>query len=156
MIDWEDKKDILIDLIQVQNLPYGQIGKMFNCSGNNIKKVAKRLGIELKPRRKINEKETYELMKSSNIIVDVPMANQNGLTIRTFEALGFNRKLITTNKNIVNYDFYNPTNIYVYEGEGNFDFESDFFKKPYEKLPAEIKEKYSLSSFISTLLSEIK
>ena len=105
---------------------------------------------------KINEKETYDIMKSSNIIVDVPMANQNGLTIRTFEALGFNRKLITTNKNIANYDFYNPTNIYIYEGEGNFDFESDFFKKPYENLPKEIKEKYSLSSFIATLLSEIK
>ena len=102
------------------------------------------------------KKKTYDIMKSSNIIVDVPMANQNGLTIRTFEALGFNRKLITTNKNIANYDFYNPTNIYIYEGEGSFDFESDFFKKPYEILPKEIKEKYSLSSFISTLLSEIK
>ena len=59
MISWKDKKDILVDLIQVQNLPYEQIGKMFNCSGSNIKKVAIRLGIELKPKRKINENETF-------------------------------------------------------------------------------------------------
>lgn len=59
MEKWDEKKNILIDLIQVQNLPYEQIGRMFNCSGNNIKKVAKRLGIELKQKRKINENETF-------------------------------------------------------------------------------------------------
>ena len=52
MNKWDERKDILIDLIQIQNLPYEQIGSMFNCSGNNIKKVAKRLGIELKQKRK--------------------------------------------------------------------------------------------------------
>ena len=59
MKKWEDYKETLIDLIQVQKLPYEQIGKMFNCSGNNIKKVAKNLGIELTQRRKINENETF-------------------------------------------------------------------------------------------------
>ena len=103
---------------------------------------------------KINEKQTYELMKTSKMIVDVPMKNQNGLTIRTFEALGFNKKLITTNKNIVEYDFYDPQNIYVYEGE--FDFNSDFFTKPYRMPTKAIKDKYSLSSFLDALLEEVK
>lgn len=103
---------------------------------------------------KIDEKETYELMKTSKMIVDVPMKNQNGLTIRVFEALGFNKKLITTNKNIVEYDFYDPQNIYVYDGK--FDFESDFFTKPYRMLPKELKEKYSLSSFLDALLKEVE
>lgn len=68
MKKWDEKKDVLIDLIQVQNLPYEQIGKMFNCSGNNIKKVAKRLGIELKPKRKINENETFNKGKHQKSI----------------------------------------------------------------------------------------
>lgn len=68
MQKWDDKRNILIDLIQVQNLPYEQIGKMFNCSGSNIKKVAKRLGIELKSRRKINDKETFNKGKSKKHI----------------------------------------------------------------------------------------
>lgn len=59
MRNWEEQKDNLIDLIQVQKIPYEQIGKMFNCSGNNIKKVARKLGIELEPKRKINENETF-------------------------------------------------------------------------------------------------
>lgn len=59
MTNWEERKDTLIDLIQVQKLPYEQIGRMFNCSGNNIKKVARKLGIELVKKRKINESETF-------------------------------------------------------------------------------------------------
>ena len=46
MTNWKERKDTLIDLIQVQQLPYEQIGKIFNCSGSNIRKVAKKLGIE--------------------------------------------------------------------------------------------------------------
>ena len=59
MNNWEVRKDTLIDLIQVQKLPYEQIGKMFNCSGSNIKKVALKLGIELPVKRKVNPCETF-------------------------------------------------------------------------------------------------
>ena len=59
MTNWEERKDTLIDLIQIQKLPYEQIGRLFNCSGNNIKKVARKLGIELVQKRKINESETF-------------------------------------------------------------------------------------------------
>ena len=59
MKKWDERRELLVDLIQVKNIPYEQIGKMFNCSGSNIKKVAKKLGIELVQRRKINEKETF-------------------------------------------------------------------------------------------------
>ena len=60
MRDWNNEKKKLIKLIQVENIPYEQIGKMYNCSGSNIKKVAKKLGIELTPKRKINKNETYK------------------------------------------------------------------------------------------------
>lgn len=59
MIDWIYNKETLIDLIQVQKKSYSEIGRMFGCSGNNIKKVAKKLGIGLEKRRKINENETF-------------------------------------------------------------------------------------------------
>jgi hypothetical protein len=68
MRNWENEKDKLIDLIQVQKLPYTQIGKLYNCSGNNIKKVARKLGIELEPKRTINEKETFNKGKHKKCI----------------------------------------------------------------------------------------
>ena len=57
MIQWD--KNILVDLILVKQLPYEEIGRMFNCTGNSVKKAAKKLGIKLSQRRKINENETF-------------------------------------------------------------------------------------------------
>ena len=77
---------------------------------------------------------------------------QIGLTIRVFEALGAEKKLITTNTDIVNYDFYCEENIYVYDGM--FDLEAPFFKMPYKKIEQDIYEKYSLRNWLSILLRE--
>lgn len=55
---WKNEKENLEKLIN-QGLAYEEIGKQYSCTGANIKKVARRLGIELKPRRKINECETF-------------------------------------------------------------------------------------------------
>lgn len=46
-------------LILEDNLSYEEIGRNYGCSGANIKKVAKRLGVNLISRRKINENETF-------------------------------------------------------------------------------------------------
>jgi len=52
-------KEELEDLILIQKISYQELGKKYNCSGNNIKKVAKKLGITLPKRRIINDKETF-------------------------------------------------------------------------------------------------
>ena len=40
-------------------------------------------------------------------LIDVQPEGQSGLTLRPLEAIFFNKKLITNDKNIKNYDFYN-------------------------------------------------
>lgn len=52
-------KEILNDLINVQQLAYEEIGRKYGVSGNAIKKQARKLNIELPKRRKINAKETF-------------------------------------------------------------------------------------------------
>ena len=56
---WNDKKEELERLINVEHVSYEEIGRKFGCSGSNIKKVAYRLGIELPDRRRVNPKETF-------------------------------------------------------------------------------------------------
>lgn len=56
---WENEKDELERLINVERVSYAEIGRRYGCSGNNIKKVAKKLGIELPQRRSINPNETF-------------------------------------------------------------------------------------------------
>lgn len=55
---WKNEKENLEKLIN-QGIAYEEIGRKYGCTGSNIKKVAYRLGIELKSRRKINETETF-------------------------------------------------------------------------------------------------
>ncbi len=54
-----------------------------------------------------------DLFLKSNIIIDINNIDQSGLTIRTIETLGAEKKLMTTNKSILKDSFYNPNNINI-------------------------------------------
>ena len=49
----------------------------------------------------------YQFYLEGNIILDIAHPHQKGLSFRPYEAMGLRKKLITTNKDITNYDFYN-------------------------------------------------
>lgn len=100
--------------------------------------------------KKVSFDKAMEIFEESKCILDAPQKGQNGLTIRTIECLGAKRKLITTNKDIVNYDFYCPENIYVYDG--SFDFNSVFFKTDYKEIDVNIYKKYSLNNWINEII----
>ena len=55
---WFKEKNKLEELIS-QKKSYEEIGRMYGCSGSNIKKVCIRLGIKLEQKRIINPKETF-------------------------------------------------------------------------------------------------
>ena len=57
-INWDDKREEIEHLIK-NGTSYVKIGKIYNISGNGIKKVAKRLNIDLPVRRSINENEHF-------------------------------------------------------------------------------------------------
>lgn len=99
---------------------------------------------------KLSGEEVRKVMEESRCILDAPQGGQTGLTLRCLECMAGERKLVTTNTDIVNYDFYRKSNILVYPGTA--EERKEFFEKPYEKLPEELYEKYSLRSWIKTLL----
>ena len=93
----------------------------------------------------------YDYYANSRCIVDVENPHQHGLTMRSIEILGLRRKFITTNKDIVNYDFYNDNNILVIDRK-NPTVDFSFFDKPYEILDEELYKKYGLSNWILEVL----
>ena len=93
----------------------------------------------------------YSTYANSRCVVDVENPGQHGLTMRSIEIIGLRRKFITTNRDIVNYDFYNPNNILVLDRKNSI-VDMSFFDKPYEMLPDEIYEKYSLRNWILEVL----
>lgn len=105
-------------------------------------------------KEKLSGSISAKIFEQSKCILDAPQAGQCGLTIRTIECLGAKRKLVTTNVDIKNYDFYRETNILVFQGE--IDANSDFFTKGYDDVPEEVYQKYSLRQWINTLLEVTK
>jgi len=64
--------------------------------------------------------------------------------------LGLHKKLITTNSDIVNYDFYNPQNILVVD-EKNPTIPASFFETKYIPIPAAIFNKYTLEGWTDAI-----
>lgn len=84
-------------------------------------------------------------------LVDFKTPAHNGLSFRPFEALGYRKKLITTNAEVTKYDFYHPNNIFVWDGQTLNGLQT-FLNTPYHELPPEIYEKYSFGNWIRYIL----
>jgi hypothetical protein len=57
--------------------------------------------------KKISIQDSYKLVSQSYVVLDVANIKQSGLTMRTIETLGANRKLITNNQYIEHDTFFN-------------------------------------------------
>ena len=94
--------------------------------------------------------ESVVRAQRAEYMLDLHNPVHNGLSFRTFESIGYEKKLITDNSLVKTQDFYNPSNIYVI-GDNYEGFEK-FIKTPYEPLETTIREKYSFSNWITQLL----
>lgn len=116
-------KFILFRQIKLRDIPYISIGR-------------------------IPQDRVIDLYSNSFAVLDVEHIKQNGLTIRSMEVLGAGLKLITTNKNIVNEDFFSKKSIMVLDRE-NINIDITFFNK---NQITPIDKKYSLKSWLSHIL----
>ncbi|MBO0591353.1 capsular biosynthesis protein CpsH [Cellulophaga sp. E16_2] len=97
--------------------------------------------------KSLNKDGVLDIIKHSNCVLDIQRSVQSGLTMRTLEVLGAKKKLITTNKDIVNYDFYDKNNIFVIDRD-NITFPLEFIKGKYHDIDSSIYEKYSINSWL--------
>ncbi|MCF2674471.1 hypothetical protein [Fusobacterium varium] len=99
----------------------------------------------------LNHKEIVKISNNSKIILDIQRDIQSGLTMRTIEiALGMRKKIVTTNKEIKEYDFYNENNILIIDRKKPF-VQKEFFDKEYEMVDEEIYKKYSLKKWLENI-----
>ncbi|PVY67856.1 hypothetical protein C7440_0239 [Pusillimonas noertemannii] len=99
----------------------------------------------------LSKEAVKNVFERSKIILDVEHYAQTGLTIRTFEALGAGKKLITTNSQISNYEFFSENNICIID-RNNPVIPDSFLRTHYNDLPAEIYGKYSIAGWLDQIL----
>ncbi|MBW7844047.1 MAG: hypothetical protein H3C45_00045 [Bacteroidia bacterium] len=94
--------------------------------------------------------EIMNKIKHSFAVFDVQHPYQTGLTMRTIEMIGAERKLITTNKAIAQYDFYNPNNILIIDRNKPI-LKNEFWDTPYQPIDEEQRKYYSIEGWIKTI-----
>lgn len=100
----------------------------------------------------IDKKNLKQVFHASKAILDIEHPKQNGLTMRTLEAVGANKKLITTNAKVKGYDFFREENIIVID-RNNPNIPSTFWDTEYQALPADIYAKYQLKNWLLEVVS---
>jgi len=98
----------------------------------------------------LSREENDNIINESKVVLDCPLKGQNGLTIRTFNALAHKKKLITTNANILDFDFYCDDNILIID-DNTQQIPLSFFKTPFNEKFA-LSQMYSIDSFVDVLL----
>ena len=99
----------------------------------------------------IDFEENINRARQARVLIDFVIDEHKGLSFRTFEALGYQQKLITTNPQVKYYDFYHPNNFLIWDG---YDFAAldDFLEKPYVHIDESIRKKYSFGNWINYIL----
>jgi hypothetical protein len=94
-----------------------------------------------------------DLCLQSKAVLDLAHEKQQGLTMRTMETLGIKRKMVTNNKYIKEYEFYNENNIHVFDGKNFVLPGAEWLDEPYVE-NEEVRKRYSIHAWLSNLLRE--
>lgn len=102
---------------------------------------------------KMAARDVSKVMDDSKGVIDIQHPKQHGLTMRTIELLGMNKKILTTNETIMNYDFYREENISIIHRD-TATLDVSIIDKPYNKIDDSIYERYAIGSWIDQLFEK--
>ena len=89
----------------------------------NVKKKKQEFKDKIIYNKRIPYIDAINEVKQSNCILEILSEGQSGASLRYYEAVCYNKKLLTNNKNVVNLPFYNPEYIHVFEKPEDIDCE---------------------------------
>lgn len=95
--------------------------------------------------------EVISHIQKSKAVVEIVQNGQNGLTVRALEAMFFETKLITNNREIRNYSFYNDNNIFIV-GEDNNDNLNLFLHTPFQLIEKKDIYSYDANGWLNTFM----
>ena len=93
--------------------------------------------------------EVVDWLSKSKGIVEITKPGQFGLTLRAYEAVFYNKKLVSNNAYLKRYDFYDPEKIYILENSSEDPKNiAEFLKGDDIYYTKETVENYSFADFI--------
>ncbi len=100
----------------------------------------------------IRGKEKDELFARSKAMLEIPRENQNGVPMRTIEALLLNLKVVTNQEAIKLYNLYNENNVAIFSCGEYSSINKNFLDKEFKPLSKEVKKEYTVETFVKELV----
>ena len=95
---------------------------------------------------------TIEILNKTRCMLDINPPYQVSLSTRAHEAIAARRKYITTNKHIMDYEYYDPNNILIIDIDNPL-IPKEFIENPFKPVSEEILYKYSVAGLVDDLFS---
>lgn len=104
--------------------------------------------------RRLEYNEVLEYISKSDVILDLNKEKQYGMTLRPLEALFFNKKLITNNKQICLCKKYPLDNVFIINNN-NFEELYEFLKEPLVNV-SNNKDYYLFENWLKRIIEDIE
>ena len=102
--------------------------------------------------RPMSVTDMAQIVEYSRAVIDVEHPRQRGLTMRTIETLLAGKKLVTTNKHILDSDLYHPSRVCVIN-RGNPEIPAEFLDQHNLAVSDSLRSYYSCESWLAELLA---
>lgn len=116
----------------------------------NVKEEDMKYSGEIEYNKFMTYEECVSSIQRATCLVDIIQGDSTGLTIKTCEAVCYDKKLITTNKHVVEYPFYDPRFIKVIDSSNDID-ESFFCNNKDVQYSEEGKRYFSADKFLERI-----
>lgn len=124
--------------------------KNYNLNFEVVEGIIKR---EYLVAESLSYEEMQNLLKCSNVILDIPFQSQSGYTHRLIEALANGKKVITSNSHIIKEKFYNSEQIHIL-GQRNPEIDCEWIKKKSIFPVDSFFQELELSAWLKSVLNE--
>lgn len=101
-----------------------------------------------KYKKRIPYSSVLDYVNESRAILDYYVDPQAGLSLRAMESLFYGKKIITNNKTIEDYNFYNIDNVFILDNDDNGKINSFLYDTPPIQVNSEIKASYLFDSWL--------
>ena len=96
----------------------------------------------------ISYEQYLDYVRKSRCLVDMFQKGQVGLTRRPLEALFFDKKLLTENKQIADFDFYRKENTFIVGSDSWANINQFMNETDYVIVPDEVKQRYDVNQWL--------
>lgn len=98
-----------------------------------------------------NYEDLIDYMLEYDVILDIVQDEQVGLSLRPYEAVVYNKKLLTNNRSIFDFQFYNPQYMFYFEKVSDINW-SDVFNK--HEVDYHYQNEYSPLHLVEHIMAE--